>query len=340
VRILQVVQELQHGGAERVVLSLAHGARTAGHEAAVAAAPGPLAAELHAEHFELPLVRRSAFGLSRAAIALRGAMRKWSPDVVHAHNPSMAVAARLAAPRSLRGLVTLHGVPDEDYAAAARALRFSRLPVVACGPGVAAALAEQGLEVHSTVVDGVSPAPPPDREGLEQLARHTGPIVVNIGRLVPQKNQQLAMRALALVPDAKLVVIGTGPLRTELENAVGLARVVFAGGRDDARSLLGAADALLLTSHWEGLPMVVLEALAAEVPVVATAVRGVSELLDDGVTACLARPDDAEDVAAALRRVLGDRELAASLAEAGHALADAFSEREMTRRYLELYERL
>jgi glycosyltransferase involved in cell wall biosynthesis len=344
VRILQVVQELQRGGAERVVVSLARAARDAGHEVAVAAAYGPLADELEAEQFELPFVRRSLLGAARAALRLRRTFRAWSPDVVHAHNPTMAVASRLASPRGLRGLVTMHGVPEEDYGAAVRAFRFARLPVVACGPGVAAALAARGLAPRATIVNGVSTPPEPDRQELERLAGRDRPVVLNVGRLVSQKNQRLAIRALALVPDAALVVVGTGPLHGELlreAQAAGVVeRVAFAGAREDARRLLGAADALVVTSRWEGLPLVALEALAAGVPVVATAVRGVTELLDDGTNALLARPDDASNVATALRRVLGDPALTTRLAEAGRILVQSHTEAAMTRRYLELYEQV
>jgi glycosyltransferase involved in cell wall biosynthesis len=102
--------------------------------------------------------------------------------------------------------------------------------------------------------------------------------------------------------------------------------------------VLAAADAVVLPSEWEGLPLVALEALAAGTPLVATAVRGIRELVVNGQTALLVPPNDAPALAAALRRVLEDRVLAAHLEYNGRALADRHTEAEMVRAYLELYE--
>jgi glycosyltransferase involved in cell wall biosynthesis len=349
VRILQVVQELAPGGAERLVVALAAGAREAGHEMAVAAAPGPLAAELGLRVHSLPLVERRPWRLPLAARAVRRAVAAEAPDLVHAHNPGMAAAVSLATLRGRRppALATMHGVPEEDYPAAARLLRLAGLPAVACGPGVAAGLAQRGYSVLTTVVNGVSPAP--EALGREELERRYGlprggKVVVAAGRLVPQKNHVLAVRALAGVPGATLLVLGEGELRAEIERAaeragVG-ARVVLVGVRPDARAVLAAADALVLPSVWEGLPLVALEALAAGVPIVATAVRGVRELLTDGRDALLAPPGDAGAFAAALRAVLEDGALARRLAAAGAELAARHSEEAMVAGYLDLYATL
>jgi glycosyltransferase involved in cell wall biosynthesis len=350
VRILYVIQELATGGAERMVASLAEGARRAGHKVAVAAAPGPLEAELLGTRvFPIPVVRRRPVGAVRAARVVASALREWRPDVVHCHNPGMAIVSSLATLRGRRrpALASVHGVAEEDYPAAARALRLAGLPTIACGPGVAAALAEHGLEVAGTIVNGVAPAPPAaDRERLanEWALRPQVPLVVTVGRLVLQKNQALAVRALTEVPDAVLVVVGTGPLRAELErearNAAVADRVVLTGARQDARAVIGAADAVVISSHWEGLPLVALEALSAGRPLVATAVRGLRELLTDGETALLVEPGDSSALAAALRRVLDDPELARRLGEQGRRLAAEHSEEQMIEAFLEVYERL
>jgi glycosyltransferase involved in cell wall biosynthesis len=349
VRILEVIQELRTGGAERVLVSIAAGARAAGHEVAVAAAPGELERELEAERFPVPLVERRPWRLPGAALAVRRAVRAWRPELVHAHNPGMAavVALALADRGRPRALVSAQGTAEEDWPAAARLLRLSRLPVVACGPGVAAALEERGIEPVATIANAVGPAPPPaDRQALEQewgLAPGTR-LVVAVGRLVEQKNHALAIRALVGVPAATLLILGEGHLRGELEGLVdelGLSdRVVLPGRRDDARAIMGAADAVILPSHWEGLPLAALEALASGTPLVATAVRGSRELLHDGEDALLVPPGDAEALAEALSRVLGDRELASRLSAGGlRAAADA-SEEAMVAAYLELYERI
>jgi glycosyltransferase involved in cell wall biosynthesis len=346
VRILHVIQEMRTGGAERVVVSLGRGAAAAGHAVALASGPGELVEELGGPHLPLPLLQRAPWRVPGAALRLRKAMQAWRPDVVHCHNPGMAAVAALPTRRGRRppGLVSVHGVPEEDWAATARVLKLSGLAVVACGPGVAAGLVEHGCAVRATITNAVSPAPPPlPRPALEEeLGLPPGlRLAVAVGRLVPQKNHQLAVRALAQVPDTALVVLGEGPLRAELEEtarAEGVAgRVVLPGVRPDARGIVGAADVVVFSSTWEGLPLAALEALAAGTPVVATAVRGLRELLTDGRDALLVPPDDPAALAGALRQVLGDPGLATRLSEGGRALAATHSEETMVARYLELY---
>jgi glycosyltransferase involved in cell wall biosynthesis len=349
VRILQAIQELKPGGAERVVVSVARAARGAGHDVRVAAAPGPLAAEVGGPLYPLPLLGRRLWRIPIAAAAVDRALRAWDPAVVHCHNPGIAAAASIATIRGRRvpSLVTVHGVPEADYDRAARVLELAGLEVVSCGPGVTAALEQRGIRVAETIVNGVSPAPAPaDREAL---SRELGidparPLIVTAGRLVEQKGHELAIRALARIPGAFLLVAGEGPLRGRLSAVAGeagvLDRVALPGARSDARQLLGAADVVVLPSRWEGLPLVALEALSAGTPVVATAVRGIRELLTDGADALLVPEDDSEALAAAVTRILADQPLAASLADAGRKLARQYSEEAMTTRYLQLYERL
>ena len=90
-----MIQELGTGGAERILVSAYRGAREAGHEVFVAAAPGPLAKELDGEPYPLPLVHRKPWRVPAAALAVRRAVGATRPDVVHAHNPTMALAAGL-----------------------------------------------------------------------------------------------------------------------------------------------------------------------------------------------------------------------------------------------------
>jgi glycosyltransferase involved in cell wall biosynthesis len=348
-RILHVIQELSVGGAERVVVALVRGSRAAGHAVAVAAGPGAFGDDLDADRFPVPLVHRRLSRLPLAMRAVARACRQFGPDLVHAHNPGMAAAASPATRRGRRppGLATIQGVPDEDYARAARVLRLAGLPLVACGPGVATALAEHGLSVRATIVNSVPPAvEPADRRALaEELGLRNGQrLLVAVGRLAAQKNHALAIRALARVPTATLAIIGTGPLRQRLEREAEEAgvrdRVVFAGVRADARAVMGAADAVVLPSAWEGLPLVGLEALAAGTPLVATAARGVRELLTDGETALVVPSGDERALGQAIERVLDDRELADRLRRNGLELAAAHSEEAMVARYHQLYAEL
>lgn len=348
-RILQVIQEFAAGGAERVVLSLRAGAVAAGHEVGIAAAHGSLSAVVEGYTCNLPLVERRPTRILTAAHTLRRSLREFRPDIVHLHNPGMALVGAVATLRghSAPGLVSMHGVPEESYGSTARALRLTGFPVVACGPGVAAALADKKLDVVATIVNGVGPAPVAAERALvcDQWGLPADqPLILCLGRLAPQKNHALAVSALAQLANVSLVVVGEGPLAGELQrqaSELGVAdRFVLAGVRTDARALIGACDAVCLPSVWEGLPLVALETLAAGKPLVATAVRGSAELLSDGEDALLVPAGDATALATALGRVLGDPSLAGRLAEEARRTAVLYSEESMVSAYLDMYERL
>jgi len=344
VRILHVIQELRTGGAERILVSAYRGAREAGHDVFVAASPGPMADELDTEPYPIPVVERRLSRIPSAASAVRRAVAETRPDVVHAHNPAMALTAGLVTRRGRKppGLVSLHGGPEKDWPASVRLVRLSGLAAVACGPGVETALEQNGLTPVATVPNAVSPAPAPaDRAELG-----VGPetrLVLAVGRLVEQKNHALAIQAIAEVPDAVLAIAGQGVLQQDLERLAAEAgvadRVRFLGLRPDARALMGAADAVVMPSRWEGLPLTALEALASGTPLLATDVRGLRELVVDEENALLV-PEDSHALAAALRRVLDDPDLSARLAAAGKQVDGAGDDRRLVERFLELYERL
>ena len=347
-RILHLIQEMRTGGAERIVGALAEGATAAGHQVAVASDGGELLWELDVPNFPLPRLRRRVSAVPGATFAASRAIRSWSPTVVHCHNPGMAAITSLATLRGHRvpAVVSVHGVPEADWEPAARVLRLAGLPVVACGPGVAEALAEYGLTVRQTILNGVAAAPAASATPLSAVfgTPVDAPVVVSVGRLVEQKNHALAIRAIARIPEASLVILGEGPERPELEELVreqGVAgRVLLPGVRQDARALMGAADAILFTSQWEGLSLAALEALASGRPMVAVAARGLTELLTDGENALLVGLDDPELVAAAIRLVLADEALATLLGKAGRSLAAEYSEEDMVSRFLQLYGEL
>ena len=164
-----------------------------------------------------------------------------------------------------------------------------------------------------------NPAPPlpafEPRERLRMRLGIEGPTLVLAGRLTEQKAIPVALDALSRVPGVSLVVAGDGPDRQALEQlAADLdlgGRVQFVGSleRDDVLRLFHASDGALLSSAWENFPHTVVEALAAGAPVIATAVGGVPEVVDDGDNGLLVPPGDAEALARAIERYLADDEL-------------------------------
>lgn len=140
---------------------------------------------------------------------------------------------------------------------------------------------------------------------------------LSVGRLEPQKGHDDALKAVEALKGAgeriSLFIVGEGSLEESLEslrNELGLEdEVKFLGYRNDVEDLMAAADGLLLSSRWEGLPNVVLEALVAGLPVVATDVGGVRELIEDGVSGLIVPPGDTRAMAEAIRRVIHMNEM-------------------------------
>jgi len=152
--------------------------------------------------------------------------------------------------------------------------------------------------------------------------------VLALGRLSPEKGQDVLLEAFSRLPADEhrhLLLAGDGALRPVLERrAAALGeRVRLLGWRDDPWALLGAADVFVLPSRREGLPIALLEALAVGLPVVATHVGAVGEVLAGGACGHLVEPDDAAALAAALAEVLGDGKVRARLGEAGRTRVDA-----------------
>jgi glycosyltransferase involved in cell wall biosynthesis len=177
------------------------------------------------------------------------------------------------------------------------------------------------------------------------------PLVLAIGRLSSEKAHIDLINAFQHLQsdnpelNAKLIIVGDGPERENLEAAVrskGLdGRVHFAGHKSDVKPYYTAADLFVLPSHSEGSPYVLLEAMVAKVAVVATAVGGVPEMVEDQVSALLVPPRDPQRMAAGIARVLTDAQLARRLTENASALiATRYSPETYVRSLVEIYSQI
>ncbi|MCB0132026.1 MAG: glycosyltransferase [Caldilineaceae bacterium] len=182
---------------------------------------------------------------------------------------------------------------------------------------------------------------------LESTLSGQGPMLGIVGRLTEQKGVTYALEALALVlreRPARLLIIGSGPLEEALHaHAAHLGisdSVFFLGWRDDVGTLLPQLDLMVSASLWEGLPTVLLEAMAADVPVVATHVSGSSELVTDGETGWLVPARDPDQLAAAILATLADPQRATAMAAAARARAGQFTIQHTARQYENLYREI
>ncbi|MGE5477840.1 MAG: glycosyltransferase [Bacteroidales bacterium] len=171
------------------------------------------------------------------------------------------------------------------------------------------------------------------------------PLILALGRLHPNKAFDVLIRALAHVPQAYLWLAGEGPLRAELEALAAhvgvVSRVRFLGWRDDVASLFAAADFFVCPSRHEPLGNVVIEAWAQGIPLVAAASEGPRQLLHDGTDGMLVPLEDDAAMAAALNRLIADRELAERLGAAGRrAYEEQFTEAAVVQRYIDFFDKV
>ncbi|QTR06422.1 glycosyltransferase, partial [Saccharothrix algeriensis] len=334
------------GGAEALVAGMARAGGEFGWQTAVASGGGHRADALRGQGvptFAVPVARRRAAGVLRATAAARSAVRRFRPEVVLAHNVSASMVARLALlPRRVPLLTVFHGVADDDYAGAARILRRTSGAVVTVAEATAARLREAGLAPDPVVIpNAVFPQEPRvDRATVRAAlgADPAVPVALCLARVEPQKRHDVLLDAWALLGGgAELWLAGDGSLAGPLrQRAARLPGVRFLGNRPDAPDLLAAADVTVLTSDWEGMPVAVLESLAAGRPVVATDVDGVGEALAGGGGVVVPRRDPA-GTGLGLRGLLFDPAGRGAVAAAGRAsVARSHDPRALMRSYDEL----
>jgi len=170
-----------------------------------------------------------------------------------------------------------------------------------------------------------------------------GPVVGTFGRLVSQKGHETLVRALIDLPGVTVVIVGEGPRRAFLEQLadhLGVRdRLILPGWDDQARRYLPLFDVFVLPSRFEGFPLSILEAMLADVPVVASSVGSIAEAVEHKTTGLLVAPDDPEALAGALRLVLEDKALARRLAETARQRAEQlFTAEIMAAEYERVYE--
>jgi glycosyltransferase involved in cell wall biosynthesis len=228
--------------------------------------------------------------------------------------------------------------------------RLSSDLVVACGATAAAQLREFGLPAGRvvTIFNAVDAEPTRSRDEVRAEFNLDGEdLVVTVGRLADEKNQALLIDALSELaprrPRLRALLVGEGPLdealRTRIE-ARGLGKVArLTGPRLDAIDIMAAADVFALTSRWEALGIVLLEAMSVGCPVAATAVDGVVDVVRHEETGLLVAPGDRSGLAAAIERLLDDGPLRAKLTANGEELVERkFATATMVERFAAAYE--
>ncbi|GAB3321597.1 hypothetical protein GCM10027451_43310 [Geodermatophilus aquaeductus] len=275
-----------------------------------------------------------------------GSLGRARPDVVHVNLTALTSCRRAVVASLLRRIpvVLVDHLPTPGLTWRGRFLQ--RLMTSSSSARIAVGSnAAREVERHGGVRHGVVHAIPngvPEPDCAASTTTGTRLTVGVLARLEPQKGIDVLLRALVDLPEVTLLVAGDGGQRDRLEDLVRERdlsdRVEFLGNVDSPCEVLGRVQALVQPSRWEGMPLAVLEAMHVGLPVVATDVGSLREVVVDGETGLLVPPDDPGALAAALRRLLDDPALRTELGAAARIRARRdFSVRSMSTRYDEHY---
>jgi glycosyltransferase involved in cell wall biosynthesis len=363
-KILFVVTGLAYGGAEMQVWRLSRelAARRWGIQVVSMVPPGALLERFMDDGIpvhDLRMVRGVPSPL--AVLKLARIMRRFSPDIVHSHMVHanlLSRAARCFFPRT--PLVNSGHSTDEGSRWRYYSYRWTDM------------LCDRFHTVSRVALDGYvrgrfvsphklfylpngmpverNPLPVNEKQRLrEQLGLGEDFTFLTVGRLEPPKNHQGLLQAFAQVAErssAQLLIVGEGAQANELEaycSKLGLShRVRFLGKRHDVEALMGAVDALVISSAWEGLPIVLLEAGVAALPVVSTSVGDIPLIIQNGRSALLVRPGDCDALAQAMRemRDFSPSERSQLGANLRATVVEQFDMRKIVDRWERVYEEL
>jgi glycosyltransferase involved in cell wall biosynthesis len=350
--VLMVTPVFDNGGTELQVLELGRGLLVRGDRYFVITGGGVQLTQLDAWNIPYRLVQATAGKvtplreLAAYGSAVFTELRRRPVDIIQCTAIRSTYAAYLGrlAYQCARGIglsgqtrrahiplvTTVHGGGRVDiYRQAARHLPRLADHVVAVSRDGAGEMIRHGLRPERLTIIPVGrdlekfftldQQPPAAIPGVPEGAR----VIGTIARLAPTKGLQYLFLAFAQLlhewPDLHLVILGTGELEAELRARVAeldiTRNVTFAGFRSDVAAVLRRFDLYAMSSIWEGMPLAILEAMAGALPIVATAVGGVPELIRDGETGLLVPPRDPDALAGGLRRLLADPELARRLGQ-------------------------
>ena len=355
-RVMIVIHGLGTGGAEMMVLNLARELAGAGHPVQVVS--------LHGDQTDVAeLMRRAGIDVvalnkakgpdPRTVLRLRTAMRSFCPTVLHTHLPVLEYvlpAARLYGKR-VKIIHTVHNLAlkESRHPALRRLNRYAFshgiVPVALNDEVRASVCREYALPASAVPVvgNGIDLDAFLCRRDPEDL-RDRPVRLLCVARLAVVKNHALLLEAMARLRGAgrevSLTLVGDGPLRSRLvehAQALGVSDCVrFAGRQRDTAAFYRRADIFVLLSTYEGMPMSILEAMAAGLPVVATRAGGVPEIVKDGVNGALVKAD-AGAAAAAIAAICDDHALYQRLSAAAVKASAAHSARAMMENYVDLY---
>ena len=358
--IAHVLSSFGLGGQERVALDLASKQRLAGHSVvaiSLAGFPeGPLAEEFRKAGVRADTVIKGGGVDTSLPMRLAWLLRDERANVVHTHNPHSLIYGAPAAGLARAAIVhTKHGVnPDRLRRRWLRRVASTLVDACVAVTPALAALARKNHECDPNrlhvIPNGIDIERFSPRAEARRRVRATlgipeeAWVVGTVGRLAPEKDQGLLIDAMAPLLDARrqLVIVGDGPERDSLrKKAHATQRAEFVhmpGSSTNVDEMLAAFDVFALTSKTEGLPLVLLEAMATELPVVTSAVGGIPDIVEPEVTGLLFHPGDRGGLTRQLVRLFGSQPLGRRIGfSARSAISETHSVERMAKSYDALY---
>ncbi|USB33025.1 glycosyltransferase [Paenibacillus sp. YPG26] len=339
-RVLYLITGFDYAGAESQLVHMCRSLRSKGYEIWLISMVRPVAyldelAEMGVEVHTLNM--RKGIPDPRAIFRLRRLIRSFKPDVIHSHMVHanlLARVTRLFVPMRLL-ICTAHSMNEGGWL---RNLLYRITdPLCDLMTNVSREAVDRYIEIKAAPRRKIILMP--NGINLEHFSRSVQDriqlrdemkladrfIWLALGRLVPEKDYETMLLAFARVlevyPESRLLIAGIGPERSRLEELCRKLKlgeaVWFLGMRTDAARLMSAADGYLMSSRWEGLPMVLLEASASGLPIAATDVGGNKEVVHEGVNGHLAGASDPDHLAACMIKIMANPEEIRS--EMGHA---------------------
>lgn len=363
IKVMHVLLSLEYGGAEKVAVNLINGLQGDGFIFSVCALDriGPISKELN-NGIQVECVSRKAGIDLLLPFKLAKVMKRLSPDIVHMHNSTPllygTIAARLTGIDNI--IVTQHGSITKES-------KKARFVINRVSKWVARTVpVSEDIEEHlkktykissknlKTIKNGIDldlfrKDSTKRQEIRSKLDIRDEFVIGHVARLSPEKNQETLIRAFAQVakemPNVKLMIIGDGPLRDSLWSIVNSLwlkdKVIFTGAQKDIPTYLNAFDLFVLSSVREGTSLTLLEAMATELPVVATDVGGNSKVIVNSETGLLVPAKSLDKLAEAIITLAKNRQLCEKMGKAGRVRVEhEFSLTKMTESYAKLYRSL
>jgi glycosyltransferase involved in cell wall biosynthesis len=314
---------------------------------------GKLAAQLRKADVQVSVVEESKNSFPRLLTIIAGMLDGRDIDILHTHRYKENILAALVRKRcGIRALVqTVHGIEERlKGVKRAKAALYARLnarytrhyfdKIIAVSDDIRSRLGESILPDHIVMIHNSIALPDPRELKDPSLTRDNlglpdkQAVLGSAGRMMPVKGYDLFLKMAGIIlekrPLTGFLLAGDGPLKQSLEDMArrrGLeGKIVFPGFRDDITDVINCLDVFVISSHHEGIPMALLEAMALGKPVVATAVGGVPEVIEHGISGLLVQPGDHGGLANACLQILEKPAVAESLGRAArHRVESEFS---------------